>query len=161
MTGSLLVTNTVRQKGLNSSLRILNVLDCEISLETGFRGSSSYRTLPTRVAVRRTCALHELTSADNVDTDAGRSHRTPDTGHRTPDTDTGHRTPDIGRADAGHWTRTGRQTPDRRTLDPDAGGGRGQGDQGTVGIRTPWYHDTAGTTNRVAGGGGTRGARQP
>jgi hypothetical protein len=81
-----------------------------------------------------------------------RHARMPDAciGHRTPDVDTGHwtRTPDIG-----HRTRdTGRADPDRRTLDthrtPDAGrvdaeqadadGRHGQGDQGTVGVRTSW-----------------------
>src|SRR5215203_5324653 len=86
-------------------------------------------------------------------------------------------------ARTGHWTRTRHwisdaRTPGARTLDmyrtpdtghvPDAGHwtggrwtcGRGQGDQGTVGIRISWYYDTAGTATRVAVGG-TRGARQP
>jgi hypothetical protein len=71
--------------------------------------------------------------------DTGRSHRTPDTGHRTPESrtpDTGHRTPDA-------WTR-GRVDADR---------GRGQGGQGAAGIRTSWSTTTtrlpAGTPNRV------------
>jgi hypothetical protein len=165
-------------------LRIVNVLGYEISLETGFHGSSSYptRPVPRRVAACRIHALHELTGADNVDTDAGRSHRTPgtghralDTGHRTPDIghqtpDTGgHRTPDTGgHRDTGHRTPdTGHRTPDARTPDarrldtyrtPDTGradaghadvdGGRGQGDQGTVGIGG--HHDAAVTANLVA-----------
>jgi hypothetical protein len=56
-------------------------------------------------------------------------HWTLDIGHRT------RRTPDTGR-----WTRTGRRTwtGGRWTC------GRGQGDQGAVGVRTSWYHDTAG-----------------
>jgi hypothetical protein len=91
---------------------------------------------PRRVAACRTHLLHELTGADRLDTDGGRSNRTPDmdTGHWT--SDIGHRT--RGRADAGrvpdaeHWTG-GRWTC-----------GRGQGDQGAVGVRTSWYHDTAG-----------------
>jgi hypothetical protein len=85
------------------------------------------------VAACRTQALHELTGADKVDTDAGRSHW-------TLDADTAL---DIGRADtrradaghvpdAGHWTRAGRRTLDGRTLWTC---GRGQGDQGTVGRR--------------------------
>ena len=135
------------------SMRIINVLGCEISLGTGFPGSSSYpiRPVPRRVAARRIRALDEVTGADNADTDArrtdaGRSHRTPD--GRTPDgwTPDAYRTPDTGRADAGH---------------ADADAGRGQGDQGTVGIRTSWHHGAAGTANRVAVGGSARGVRQP
>jgi hypothetical protein len=138
------------------SLRIVNVLGYEIGLETSFHGSSSYptRPAPRRVAGCRTHALHELTGADNADAEA--DARMPDarTGHRATDTgatdtralDTGHRT-----ADGGHRTR-GRadayRTPD--TGHADADGGRGQGDQDTVGIRTSWYHDTAGTANYVA-----------
>jgi hypothetical protein len=90
----------------------------------------------------------------------GTGHRTSDTRHRTPDTgghrDTGHRTPDTG-----HRTPDAR-TPDARRLDtyrtPDTGradaghadvdGGRGQGDQGTVGIGG--HHDAAETANLVA-----------
>jgi hypothetical protein len=104
------------------------------------------------VAARRIHALHQLTGADNADTDArrtdaGRSHRTPhpDTGHRTPDgrtPDTGHRT--GGHRTGGHRTgghRTGgHRTPDTGQADAghaDADAGRGQGDQGTVGIRVP------------------------
>ena len=106
-------------EGLCRSLRIINVLGYEISLKTGSHGS---RSTPTPACLE-TCgclphqALHELTGAEKVDTDAGRSHRIADTGHRTADTrrvDTGRA--DTGRADtghadtghvpdAGHWTR--------------------------------------------------------
>jgi hypothetical protein len=70
----------------------------------------------------------------------GRTQRTrerTDTGHRTPDTGTlrrPHRTLDTGPVDRHAWTlvaRTGHWTP-------NAGRGRGQGDEGTAGIRTSW-----------------------
>ena len=66
----------------------------------------------------------------------GTGHWTSDTGHRTPDV----RTPDAGRGTRGRWTRTGRRTLDGRTLDMRTR----TGDQGAVGVRTSWYHDTAG-----------------
>jgi hypothetical protein len=71
-------------------------------------------------------------------TDTGRPHRTPtpDPGQRTPGRSdgTGHWTPVAGTGKRGHWTLA----PDtgHRTL--DAGRGRGQGDDGTAGIRTSW-----------------------
>jgi hypothetical protein len=106
-----------------SSLRIVNVLAYEISLEAGFHGSSSYaiRPVPRRVAACRIHALYELTGADTVDTD---------TGHRTTTSDTGRTTSDTGRADAGHV-----RTPDPRRADArhaDAGWRSSTGDQGTV-----------------------------
>jgi hypothetical protein len=63
--------------------------------------------------------------------------RTPNTGDRPADTWTlrrPHRTLDTGRVDRQAWTlvaRTGHWTP-------DAGRGRGQGDDGTAGIQTSW-----------------------
>jgi hypothetical protein len=150
---------------------------CEISLETGVYRSSSYptRAIPRHVAARRIHALHQLTGADNADTDArrtdaGRSHQTrhPDTGHRTRTRGhrtrghrtRGHRT--RGHPTRGRWTLDTYRTPDTGQADAghaDAHAGRGQGDQGTVGIRTYGYQDTAGTANRVAVGG-THGARR-
>src|SRR5215218_521287 len=72
---------------------------------------------------------------------ATHKHRTPtpdaDTGRRTADTWTlrrPHRTLDNGPVDRQAWTlvaRTGHWTP-------DAGRGRGQGDDGTAGIQTSW-----------------------
>jgi hypothetical protein len=78
-------------------------------------GQAGYRSglSPRRVAAAPT--PHELTGADNVDTDADAQMPdaqpdtehwdtgtlAPDTGHRTPDTDTGHWTSDTGRADTG------------------------------------------------------------
>ena len=94
----------------------------------------------------------------------GTGHRALDTGHWTPGT--GHRALDTGHQtlDTEHWTSDTRRarTPDARRLDtyrtPDTGradarhadpdGGRGQGDQGTVGIGA--HHDAAVTANRVA-----------
>jgi hypothetical protein len=55
------------------------------------------------------------------------------TGHPTWTPGTGHRT-------RGRGTRTGRRTLDGRTLDMRTR----TGDQGAVGVRTSWYHDTAG-----------------
>ena len=142
-------------------------------------GDTPSRPVPRRVAAGCTLALHELTGADRADTDtrrtdAGRSHRTPDTrrrtrgtGHwtRTPGTDTEHRTSDARTPD--------RRTLDRRTLDthrtPDAGrvdaryadanGRTRTGRARHRGHRTSGYHGAAETPNRVAVGG-TRGARQ-
>jgi hypothetical protein len=122
---------------LCSSLRIVNVLGCEISLKKGSRRSSSYptRPIPRRVAACRTQALHELTGAEKVDRDAG--HRIPGTGDRTADA----RTPDAGR-----WTRTGRRTLDTHRT-PDVGrADAGRADTGHV--------DAAGTrTGRPRHGG--------
>src|SRR5215211_6020983 len=66
--------------------------------------------------------------------------------HRTPPPDAGQRT--SGRSDArtGHWTPvpwTGKRghwslAPDTGHRTPDAGRGRGQGDEGAAGIRTSW-----------------------
>jgi hypothetical protein len=120
-----------------SSLQIVNVLSCEISLETGVHRSSSYltRPVPRRVAARRIHALHELNGADKWPRmpDARTGHRIPDTGYRTPDT--GHRTPSaVPEAVAGQWTLPQcplPQHPDTGRADagdlPDAGywtGGR-------------------------------------
>jgi hypothetical protein len=86
------------------------------------RPSQPYGCLPT-------AALHDLTSAGH--SARGRT----DTGRRTADTWTlrrPHRTLDSGRMDRQAWTlvaHTGHRTP-------DAGRGRGQGDQGAAGIRT-------------------------
>jgi hypothetical protein len=66
-------------------------------------------------------------------------------GHRTPDAWTlrrPHRTLDTGRVDRHAWTldaRTGRRTP-------DAGRGRGHGDEGTAGVRTSWATTPNGLT---------------
>jgi hypothetical protein len=71
-------------------------------------------------------------------TDTGRPHRTPtpDPGQRTPGRSdgTGHWTPIAGTGKRGHWTLA----PDTGHRTPDTGRGRGQGDDGTVGIRTSW-----------------------
>jgi hypothetical protein len=69
--------------------------------------------------------------SDTADTGA-HGHRTPHPGQRTADTRTPHRTLDSSsrgqaRADTGCSLRT-----------PDAGRGRGHGDEGTAGIRTSW-----------------------
>jgi hypothetical protein len=74
------------------------------------RGDTPTRSVPSRVAVR---ALHELTGAGKVETDADTPMPDVRTGHRrrTPDTgraDAG-QVPDIGRAGAGH------AAADRRT----------------------------------------------
>jgi hypothetical protein len=107
------------------------------------------RPVSRRVAGCRTQPLHELTGADKVDTDAGRSHWTLDA-----DTALDIGRADTRRADAGHVPDAGHWTGGRWTC------GRGQGHQGTVGIRISWYYDTVGTATRIAVAG-TRGARQP
>jgi len=131
-----------------------------------FHGSSSYptRPVPRRVAARRARAPRAHRCGQR-----GRGCRTlaPDTEHRTPNT--GHRTPGIGH----RALDTEHRTPDARTPDtsrtPDTG--QANAAHGTLtedadrrprhgGIRTSWYHDTAGTPNRVAVGGATGGARQ-
>jgi hypothetical protein len=77
----------------------------------------------------------------------GRTQRTrqrTDTGRRTADT--GQRTPGRSDARTGHWTAvpwTGKRghwslAPDTGHWTPDAGRGRGQGDEGAAGIRTSW-----------------------
>jgi Alcohol dehydrogenase GroES-like domain len=116
----------------------------------GFKGlpfgaHAEYMRIPERdvwLPVAPTCSMNSPVRTEWTRiADARTGHRTwtPGTGHWTSDTgraDTGHRT--RGRADAGrvpdaeHWTG-GRWTC-----------GRGQGDQGAVGVRTSWYHDTAG-----------------
>jgi hypothetical protein len=73
--------------------------------------------------------------SDTADTGA-HGHRTPHPGQRTADTRT------LSRH-TGHWTavRVDRhaRTPDARSLrTPDAGRGRGHGDEGTAGTRTSW-----------------------
>jgi hypothetical protein len=71
-----------------------------------------------------TAALPDLTSAGH-------------SGRRTADTWTlrrPHRTPDTGRVDSHAWTLVART----EHWTPDAGRGRGQGDDGTAGIRTSW-----------------------
>jgi hypothetical protein len=81
-------------------------------------------------------ALQDLTSAGHR---ARGNAQTPDadTGRRTANTWTlrrPHRTLDSGPVDRQAWTlaaRTGHRTP-------DAGRGRGQGDDGAAGIRTSW-----------------------
>jgi hypothetical protein len=147
------------------SLLIVNVLVYEITLESGFHGQVVTRPSlsPRRVAA---CCPRRSTSSPVRRNGHGCRTLAPDTGHRTPDADTG-RGPRRG-----HRTLDAR-TPDARTLDtcrtPDTGraeaghaDGGGQGEQGTVDIRTSWRHDAAGTANRVAvGSGSTRGARQP
>jgi hypothetical protein len=70
-------------------------------------------------------------------TDTGRPHRTPDSGHldaQTPAPDTGHRSRGQASVDTGRSHRT----PDTGHWTPDAGRGRGQGDEGAAGIRTSW-----------------------
>ena len=70
-------------------------------------------------------------------TDTGRPHRTPDSGHldaQTPAPDTGHRSRGQASVDTGRSHRT----PNTEHRTPDAGRGRGQGDEGTAGIRTSW-----------------------
>jgi hypothetical protein len=74
--------------------------------------------------------------SDTVDTGT-RGHRTPhpwtpDGGHRTLRRP--HRTPDSSRVTGtrGHWTLA----PDSGHRTPDAGRGRGHGDEGTAGIHT-------------------------
>jgi hypothetical protein len=114
------------------------------------RPSQPYGCLPT-------AALHDLTSAGH--SARGRT----DTGRRTADTWTlrrPHRTLDSGRMDRQAWTlvaHTGHRTP-------DAGRGRGQGDQGAAGIPDfPSHHAErphAGTPNRVPVDSAC-GARQP
>jgi hypothetical protein len=80
---------------------------------------------PSRPAACPTVALQDLTSAGH----SGRGNaQTPDadTGRRTPgrsDAHTGHRTPVPWTGKRGHWS-------------PDTGRGRGQGDEGSAGIRT-------------------------
>ena len=69
-------------------------------------------------------------AADAATHKPGRPHRTPDSGHldaQTPAPDTGQRSRGQASVDTGrsHWT-------------PDAGRGRGQGDEGAAGIRTSW-----------------------
>jgi hypothetical protein len=112
-----------RDPGTVLSLRIINVLGCEVSLETGFHWSGSY---PTRPVPRRVAAAAPMRSTNSpVRTTRTRTQdaRMPDarTGHWT--TRTGHRT--RGRWTGGRWTRTGRRTqdrgtPDTRTLTQDA-----------------------------------------
>ena len=134
-------------EGLYCSLRIVNALGYEISLETGFHESSSYPTDVSRVVwlpVAPTCSTNSPVRTEwtrMVDARTGHRTWTPGTGHWTSDTgraDTGHRTPDTGCADAGRVPDAGHWTGGRWTC------GRGQGDQGAVGVRTSWYHDTAG-----------------
>jgi len=70
-------------------------------------------------------------------TDTGRRHRTPDSGHldaQTPAPDTGQRSRGQASVDTGRSHRT----PDTGHRTPDAGRGRGQGDEGAAGIRTSW-----------------------
>jgi hypothetical protein len=75
------------------------------------------------------------------DTADAATHRhrtpTPDAGQRTPgrsDVRTGHWTPVPWTAKRGHWSLA----PDTGHWTPDAGRGRGQGDEGAAGIRTSW-----------------------
>ena len=88
-------------------------------------------------------ALQDLTSAGhsgrgNAQTpDAHTARRTADAGQRTPgrsDAHTGHWTPVPWTGKRGHWSLT----LDTGHWTPDAGRGRGQGDEGTAGIRTSW-----------------------
>jgi hypothetical protein len=61
--------------------------------------------------------------------------------HRTPTPDAGQRTPRRSDARTGHWTPvpwTGKVDTGRSHRTPDAGRGRGQGDEGAAGIRTSW-----------------------
>jgi hypothetical protein len=68
-------------------------------------------------------------------TDTGRQHRTPDSGHLdAQDARTGHWTAVPWTGERGHWSLA----PDTGHRTPDAGRGRGQGDEGAAGIRTSW-----------------------
>ncbi len=83
-------------------------------------------------------ALQDLTSAGHSARGNAQT-ADADTGHRTADTWTlsrPHRTLDSGPVDrqAGHWSLA----PDTGHRTPDAGRGRGQGDEGAAGIRTSW-----------------------
>jgi hypothetical protein len=118
-------------------------------------GDTPTRPVPRRVAA--TAPSHSMNSPVRTERTRTRHARMPDAciGHRTPDVDMGHWTLDTGHphrtSDTGRAT-PGRADPDRRTLDthrtPDAGrvdagqadadGRHGQGDQGTVGVRTSW-----------------------
>jgi hypothetical protein len=104
---------------------------------------------------RAACPPPPSTTSLQADTaDPGtHGHRTPtlDTGQRTPrrsDARTGHRAPVAWTGTRGHWTLAltlGHWTP-------DAGRGRGHGDEGTVGIRPPRpprQRPRAGPSNRV------------
>jgi hypothetical protein len=78
-----------------------------------------------------------LTQRTRQRTDTGRPHRTPDSGHldaQTPAPDTGQRSRGQASVDTGRSHRT----PDTGHWTPDAGRGRGQGDEGAAGIRTSW-----------------------
>ena len=109
----------------------------------GHGRSGRPRPTPAIPAIRRPAhaALQDLTSAGhsargNAQTpDAGR--RTPDSGHldtQTPAPDTGQRSRGQASVDTGRSHRT----PDTGHWTPDAGRGRGQGDEGAAGIRTSW-----------------------
>src|SRR5215211_769843 len=88
---------------------------------------------------RAPCPHFGRTPRTRERTDSGRPPGTgrPNTGDRPADTWTlrrPHRTLDTGRVDRQAWTlvaRTGHWTP-------DAGRGRGQGDDGTAGIQSSW-----------------------
>jgi hypothetical protein len=128
-------------------------------------------TTPTRPAQPcgglPTAVLPNLTSAGHRGRGNARTadaHRGPDAEHRRPasghlDALTSAPDTDNGRVDRQAWTlvaRTGRWTP-------DAGRGRGQGDDGTAGIQTPgpprWV--IVRWDAQLCSCDGTCGARQP
>jgi hypothetical protein len=108
--------------------------------QTTSRSWTRGATTPTRWAQPcgglPTAALPNLTSTGHRgrgDARTADAHRGPDAEHRRPASGQ-HRTLDTGRVDRQAWTlvaRTGHWTP-------DAGRGRGQGDDGTAGIQTSW-----------------------
>ena len=128
--------------------------------QTRSRSWTQRATTPTAAipAVQRPAPPARSTTSLRPDTAGAGTHR-----HQTPTPDAGHRTPDSGHLDAptaapdtGHRSRgqasvdTGRS---HRTLDAGHGRGRGQGDDGTAGIRTVLGHHAerprAGTPNPV------------
>jgi hypothetical protein len=132
------------------SLRIVNVLSYEISLETGFHGQ-----VVTDPACPETCGWLPHPGAPRTHRCGQSRHgcRTlaPDTGHR-------HRTPDTGHRTRGHRIPTGRRSLDGRTLDMWTLTETRTGRPRHGGIRTSWHHDAAGTADRVAMGHTRRSA---
>jgi hypothetical protein len=113
--------------------------------QTTSRSWTQGPTTPTPAipAIRRPAhaALHALISAGhsargNAQTpDANTGRRTADTWTlKTPAPDTGQRSRGQASVDTGRSHRT----PDTGHWTPDAGRGRGQGDEGAAGIRTSW-----------------------
>jgi hypothetical protein len=128
-------------EGLCFSLRIVNVLGCEISMETGSHGSSSYPD----PACCETCGCLPHPGAP-------RALRCGESGHgcRTLTPDTGHRALDTGHRMRGHRTRTGRADAGRTDAGrTDADGDADRATKARWASGHPGHHDAAGTARRT------------